>query len=129
MKPVSYWRKSYHVTAVRVTEENMKELAESINAGFVQHSEGEDGYIVLGGDFFAHKGDWIVLDGDSQERWTHEEFMKEFRTLSEVMTVSALQSSLHKIVMDAMHAARFGNENSDSPETIAMDAVKRIIEL
>jgi hypothetical protein len=130
MLTANYWRNSYHVTATRLTPLNIKEMADIVEGTYVGEPEliDEDRYIFLEG-YFAHVGDWVVIHGENREFWEHEEFLKEFHTLSE-LSFEEKTDQIHKIVMEAVHTSVFGiSEQSDNVETIAMDAVKKILDL
>jgi hypothetical protein len=127
MLTANYWRNSYHVTATRLTDSNIRELADVVDGTHVQHSEEDAPYIFLNGDI-GWVGDWVVIHGEEREIWKHEPFLQEFHTLSE-LSFEEKTEQIHKIVMEAVHASVFGSENSDNVETIAMDAVKKILDI
>lgn len=101
---IPYWRKPYGVQAVRITPENIYKLAEEINGECQELGDCWDSpvqYISFGG-IKGFTGDWVVATEDSFRFYTHEEFSKKFRTLSEELSQNEKFARVFGMVMSAM---------------------------
>jgi hypothetical protein len=130
MKTTSYWRKPNHVTAVRITDQNIKELADQMDATFVHHSDDETPFIFVEGDQYGYAGDWLVLAEDKAELWKHEAFMRDFRTFAEEMAENEKLAKIHSLIVSAMSkqdAATYHGESSSGMDIVAMQTAKDIL--
>lgn len=125
-KPVTYWRKTYPVGAVRLTTENMLEVAADV--GFTYNPENEPHIKILGSMGFA--GDWVVQLGESlYVIESHEIFMRRYHTHDEQISNDERYARVHQLVTSAMvkqGKATFEGE-TDGMDLVAIDVTKRIM--
>lgn len=129
----NYVNKTSHVTALRLTEENMAEVADLIEADHCSSkapsSKSNVSSIVLGGRA-AYVGDWIVLkDPEEILVYEHEEFLMDYVSISEALSESDRLAAINEIVLGVMTAGRNGIPNSPGWETAAVLASQQIMKL
>jgi hypothetical protein len=123
----TYVTKNECVTAVRLTDHNVKEIGELIKAEYVDECGGVRLYFERDQDV-AYIGDWVVLGNDGRaECYTDAEFLGKYKSISEALSESEPLAKVNKIVLDAMHAARHGSPESHSWDVVAMLAAQHII--
>jgi len=134
MITTSYWSKAEHVTAVRLNEHNIREVATAIGGelweesnGWAVRSKKPMPYIKMAPRSLAGIGDWVVMRGKNTIRfYSDEKFLAKYHTISEVMADSARLEAVYRVIMDAMHSSRVDNEGFD---TIAASAALQIMDI
>lgn len=86
LKAVTYWRKTYPVEAIRLTEHNIQTVADFLGAEYCTKSK-DDHYISYGGEEGC-AGEWLVKEDEGYLFFSHEEFVKAFKTHAEEMSTN-----------------------------------------
>lgn len=128
-----YWRKTYKVEAVRLTEENAMQIADFMGADYWPASTnfGPEKHAYI--QYMAEKafiGDWIVMIGTRWEFYVHEDFLQKFRTHSEQETQDEKYARVFQLVTSAMHKQDAATYHGDSTGMglVAIEITKRILE-
>jgi hypothetical protein len=136
----TYTAKTECVTAVRLTEHNIREVGELISAEYwappktIDNQERDIARLYVNGGPAcvgggpAYIGDWVVLGNkDTIEVYSDEEFLGKYNSLSEALSESERLTKVYKIISDAMVAGRKGRPGDEGWETVAMLAAKHIL--
>lgn len=113
MSSIEQWnRNSFGVSAVQITEDNLREVAEWCSGRVLADLGSETPYIalVVGSnesrwvEANAYIGDWIIIDEDGrQAHYNDENFRKEYKKRSEIL------AELKRLVGDDTLAAHILN--------------------
>ena len=135
LKATTYWRKTYSVEAIRITENNILEVAEACAGdyddrpnAFAMDRSTPVPHIVLTRSM-AFIGDWVVKVGDLWKVYTHEEFMRSFHTHDEEMANNSRYAKIFTLIGSAM--AKQDRATFDQDQTgmdlILIETTKKVI--
>lgn len=139
IKTTTYWRNSEPVEAVRLTEENIQNIAYTLGALFdpVGNGYGEDDDPVpnmLSGKDRAFVGDWVITNSSHDAGHvfvSHATFMSKHKTHSERIADDEEYARVYLIVAGAMNkqeSATFHDRGaSDEMELVTIYATKAIL--
>jgi hypothetical protein len=131
MQLANYVTKVGSVTAVRLNENNMPEVASLINGSFVSdriEARGVFSVHIIAQCGVAYVGDWLVMGGPGEFGfYTDEEFLGNYHSVSEALSESDRLAKTVEIIRGAMKAARDGDAESNSWEVISTLAAKHIL--
>jgi hypothetical protein len=125
--PVTYWLKTYSVKAVRLTNENIRGIAESIVS--CSYDETHLPNITITGSM-GFAGDWVVQYGENLYGvYTHEAFMRKFHTHDEEMSQNSRYAKIFQHVATAMAKQDKATHQGDQTgmDMIMIQTVKKII--
>lgn len=134
-KPSVFWRKSYRVEAVRLSPENIQNVAEEIGAEYYVSANrynrlkgGPVPTLELNLDM-ARIGDWVVKNGDNYTFLDHEEFLREFTTHSERLASDEKYAKVFQIVVSALQtqAQATFHGDTDGMDLVAIETTKKIL--
>lgn len=130
IKSVTYWRKTFSVEAVRLTTDNMQQLADFLGASHItKHKKNADEfYIDYGGDE-GYAGEWLVRNEDNYYFLGDEEFLKAYRTHSEQESEEARYAKVFQLVISAMNKQSSATYNGDQNgmDLVAIETTKKIL--
>jgi hypothetical protein len=131
-----YWRKTYPVQAVRVTEENIKELARECSGDY---NETPDMFgcnrttpvpNITMTTSMAFVGDWVVKDEQGKFAfYSDKEFAKKYWTHSEEVSSNEKYGRIYQLVAQAMRkqdVATYNGESSYGMDLVAIRITKQI---
>lgn len=133
----TFWRKSESVQAVRLTEHNIKDVAEDIGAEYqkiknmfsVDREEVES--IVLG----KHRcfiGDWVVENDHGIRFYEDKKFLGGFSTHSEILDRDGKYARVFQIIMGVMQAqasATYNQDDAGEMDIVAIDATNKLLRI
>lgn len=125
IKSVMYWRKSYPVEAIRLTSENMQQIADYLGG---EYYLAKDPYISYNNDE-AIAGDWVIKHEDRILFMTHEDFIACFKSHSEEISENVRYAKIFQLVASAMSkqdAATFHGDQ-EGMDLLTIETVKKII--
>jgi hypothetical protein len=132
-KPTDYWRKSYRVQAVRITPDNIREIAEHLDVDVR-----DDKVLDLPAPRLSSPkkgmgfiGDWVVVYSNDDFRFFPDKvFADQFRTHSEQLTSDDKYAKVHQLVMHALHiqAQASFHGDTDGMDLVAIETTKKILE-
>lgn len=138
MKMLDYRRKSYGVQAIRLTELNIREVAENFGCDYSEEPNGfgsdtktpVPNIMILGKRTFI--GDWVVnVEGELSPRfYTHEEFMHKFWTHAEEEVADEKYARVYQLVQAAMSkqdAATYHGDGYGDVHLVAVEVTKAIL--
>lgn len=137
---ITYRRKSYHVEAIRLTRENMRDIAEQNPLRRFEYAEETD---VLGKvgttphirapySGYGFLGDWLVIHEDIVEFYTNQAFTQKFVTISEELSADEKYAMVFQLVIAAMNKqgiAVFNGDGNGETDLVAAEAAKRILQV
>lgn len=133
IKATKFWRKTYGVEAIRVTPENLKELADLLNADSIETGPNQSKCINLGG-MPVVIGDWVVhVTENFFSVFSHEDFVNKFWTHSEREAggESDKYARIFALVRNAMvqqDAITYHGDGSNAEmDRIAVETVQKIM--
>lgn len=137
-KPSVFWSKSYRVQAVRITAENIRDIAEEL--GF-DYSEEPNGF---GPDYdepvphitterkgWGYIGDWVVVYQNEDFRFfPDKEFAERFHTHSERLASDEKYARVFQIVIAALRiqANASYHGDTDGMDLVAIETTKKLLE-
>lgn len=127
LQSVTYWRKTYPVEAIRLTPDNIQQIADYLGAEYCTESAYEP-YIDHGGDE-GYAGEWLVKQGNNYRFCSHEEFMKAFHTHDEQVANDERYAKIFTLVESAMtkqDAATY-HQDQTGMDLLVIETVKKII--
>lgn len=136
VKTTEYWRKTYRIEAVRLTLENMQQIADFLGGEFYTPS-GKDPYIRLGKGSgltgVGYLGEWFVKVGTEKDAYdflSDEEFQKGFHTHNEQVANDEKYAAVFDLVMRAMaiQAKATYHSDTDGLDLVAIETTKKILE-
>lgn len=133
---ILYWRRSYSVKAVRLTVENIVQIAEELGLdysddpnGFGHDTTTSVPHITSVRRGYGFIGDWIVVKEKDFQFFTNDVFAEKFRTHSEQMADDEKYAKVFQLVFGAMEAqaqATF-HQDTDGMDLVAIKTAKKII--
>jgi hypothetical protein len=134
----SYIHKTECVTAVRLNEHNIEEIASLIGGELWKDSDGRAKqtnkpmpHIMISPRVRAGIGDWVAMQGNKVKFYSDEKFQLRYHSLAEALSESDRLAMVHKIIDDAMADgvnSSLGLEDTDW-DVIAMLAAKHILSI
>lgn len=127
IKAVKYWRKSFSIEAIRLTKDNMRQIADFLGAEYCTKTRGSS-YINYGGDE-GYTGEWLIKHGGVFRFLGDEEFQKAYMTHSEQVSEDAKYARIFQLVASAMakqDAATF-QQDQTGMDLLVIETVKKII--
>lgn len=127
----NYWRRSTFVQAVRLTEENLPEIAKFFGVEIDEDIEGNR-YIQYG-NCGGYPGEWLVRE--ENERYffmLDNEFLKRYHTHSERMSEDEKYACVFALVQQAMlkqDSATYHQDGQGEMEVVAINTVNEILKL
>ncbi|QPX71411.1 hypothetical protein SscP1EGY_13 [Streptomyces phage SscP1EGY] len=131
-----YWRKSYSVEAVKITEENILELEKQLPATeYCNESVGLDTppvpklYSEQRG--YGYIGDWVVFYAEEFYEFHAEEvFRKKFHSHSEQLSKDEKYAKVFELVTKAMRTQDAATYHGDTTgmDLVAIETTKKILE-
>lgn len=136
--PSRYWRTSYPVMSVRITEGNIREIAEHLGLDYNDKPNqfGPDKTtpvpnISAPKKGYGFVGDWVVVyDNDDFRFFTAAAFAEKFHKHSEQLSKDDQYAKIHQLVMNALHiqdAATYHGDNTGM-DLVAEQTTKKILE-
>lgn len=133
--PSIFWRTSYRVQAVRITEKNIRDIAEHLGLEYGESSIGLDSppipHIAAPKKGYGYVGDWVVVyTNDDFKFFTDKEFAEKFRTHSEQMTSDEKYAKVFQIVVAALQIQANATYHGDTNgmDLVAIETTKKILE-
>lgn len=126
METTRYWTKSEPVGAVRLTPENIREIA--LETGFLYKEDVSGPYIAYG-KAEIRPGLWLVEDGNYYF-FNHEDFSKRYWTHSEHMAEDEKYARIYQLVRGAMNKqdiATFNGGDNVGMDFVAEETTQRIL--
>lgn len=139
MDTTNYWRKTYHVEAVRLTPDNIRKIVEEIDganlvdmSSLVLDAPSGESCIEMNVDKreYAYIGDWISHVENSFAVHSHEDFMQKFWTEAEELTEDTNLAKVYQLVVSAMQKqgkATYHGDGLDGMDLVAMQTTKKIL--
>lgn len=138
IKTVPYWSKSEMVRAIRLTEDNIHQVAQEIGR---EYSEGLNSMVgdkappipfIMNGKSRAFIGDWVAQldDGFDIVFFEDEEFMKKFTTHTERAADDEKYAKIFQLVMSAMNkqdTATYHGDSNNGMDLVAISTTKQIL--
>jgi hypothetical protein len=132
VKSTTFWRKSYAVEAIRLTNDNYQQVTDAIG-GTV--GETEDGHPVVFFDSVVGKvessiGDWIIQISENRYyRMDPETFARKYNTHSERMAEDEKYAKVHNLVLQAMLKQDSATYHGDGNgmDLVAVEITKQIL--
>lgn len=127
VKPSIFWRKSYRVQAVRITTENIENIANELELEYISKTIP---YLTAERKGFGHIGDWVVVyNNDDFEFFKDEEFAEDFRTHSEQLSTDEKYAKVYELVIGAMRKQDAATYHGDSNgmDLVAIETTKKIL--
>lgn len=123
-----YWRLSYQIEALRLTEDNLQDVAEFIGGEYTKEF-GDEWYVrhVDVGEGYA--GEWLVQHGEMFRFYTDEEFLNRFKTNDEHIHTDRRYAKIFQLVAGAMakqDRATFSGDQTGM-DLLMIETVKRIV--
>jgi hypothetical protein len=130
IKSVPYWRKAYRVEAIRLTLENMQQIADFLGGDYSDIPDGMSKANIqyLGG--IGWDGDWILKVGENYEFIGHEDFMTGYHTHSEQLSTDEKYAKVFQIVVTALQiqANATFHGDTDGMDLVAIETTKRLLD-
>lgn len=132
--PSVFWRTSYRVQAVRITEENIRDIAEQLGLEYRESSVGLDSppvpHVTAPKRGYGFIGDWVVVyENDDFKFFPDKEFAEKFRTHSEQMADDEKYAKVFQTVVAALqiqaHASFHGD--TDGMDLVAIETTKKLL--
>jgi hypothetical protein len=134
METNRYWKRTYPVRAVRITKENISDVAEQIGASYWEdHTRSGQApyYHIASGSDIALVGDWVVSKEEGVYFFlSDEEFTKDYQSLEQRIASDEKFARVFKVVMGAMRAqdvATYFGDNQGEMSLIATKATEQIL--
>ena len=136
--PSIFWRRAYKVQAVRITNDNIREIAEHLG---LEYSEAPNGFgpdydeplphvsSVRRGNGFI--GDWVVVyENDDFKFFPDKEFAERFRTHSEQLAADEKYAKVFQIVVAALQiqANASYHGDTDGMDLVAIETTKKLLD-
>lgn len=127
IKATTYWRKTYSVEAVRLTDENLQTIADYLGAELCVKS-GKEPFINYGGDE-GYVGEWIVARGENFRFYSHEDFLQAFWTHSEELSSNEQYARVFQLVASAMRRQDTATYQGDTSgmDLVVIEVTKKIL--
>jgi len=130
LKSTPFWRKSYRVDAIRLTEDNYKQVAIELGGEHFEGGSCHEPYIVLGGLDFP-VGFWVVkLPNGNYQFEEHEDFLREYHAHAERNAEDEQYAKIYAHVVSAMNRQASATWNGDSNgdmDLVAIETTKSIL--
>ncbi|AVD99497.1 hypothetical protein SEA_BING_75 [Streptomyces phage Bing] len=136
--PSVFWRRSYRVQAVRITKDNILEIAEHLGLDYSEEPNqfGEDKttpvpHITSVRKGYGFIGDWVVVySNDDFKFFPDKEFAERFRTHSEQLAADEKYAKVFQIVVAALQiqAQASFHGDTDGMDLVAIETTKKLLE-
>lgn len=126
--PSVFWRKSYRVQAVRITTENIEDIANELDLDYVNKTIP---YLTAERKGFGQIGDWVVVySNDDFKFFPDKEFAEKFRTHSEQLFTDEKYAKVFQVVVAALQiqANATYHGDTDGMDLVAIETTKRLLE-
>lgn len=130
VETVKVWRKSYPAEAVRLTEDNFRQIAGYLGGDYYE-PVGKTPYIKYGTQSETTLGDWVVqFSGELCLSFTHEEYAQKFLTTTERLSTDEQYARITELVRRAMiaqDAATYHGDGEGDMTLLLETTVKKIL--
>lgn len=113
MEMIEFWRNTFRVEAVRITEGNIKEIAEKVGAEYWEFPKH-----IVKDRRRAFVGDWYVYVTGIHQFFSHDNFTRKFQTHEEILSSDEKYAKVYQLVKSAMSKQDAATYHGD---TAAMD--------
>lgn len=132
VRSTTFWRKSYPVEAIRLTDDNLQQVADSIGGTIGETADGRPVMLFdsVVGKVEAAIGDWIIQITESRfYRMDAETFAKKYGTHSERVAEDEKYARVHNLVCEAMVKQDSATYHGDSNgmDLVAVEITKKIL--
>lgn len=137
-KPSVFWRRTYKVQAVRITNDNIREIAEHLGLEYGEEPNqfGPDKttpvpHITSMRRGYGFIGDWVVVyENDDFRFFPDKEFAERFRTHSEQLASDEKYAKVFQIVVAALQiqANATYHGDTDGMDLVAIETTKKLLE-
>jgi hypothetical protein len=126
VKATRFWYKSYSVEAVRVTEQNIADIARECGGDYNEL----DRYMNVG-NVNIYVGDWVLEVGKGlYQFWSDEEFQEKFQTnvqrLSEDEKFAKITELVHGVAL-AQDSSTYHGDGVGEMDVVIETAVRKIL--
>jgi len=132
--PTIFWRKSYRVQAVKITEENIGEIAEHLGVDYIGEPTDRDDistpHLLSARKGYGCIGDWLVVYQNDDFRFFPDKvFAEEFRA-PEQLSADDKYAKVHQLIVNAMHiqAQASFHGDTDGMDLVAIETTKKLLE-
>jgi hypothetical protein len=128
MELMNFWRKSYRVQAVRLTQENMREIAEVIGGDYVERPNPVIPHITKNGNA-GFVGDWYLYTKNIHLFFADDDFTSSFQTHAQTFSENEEYARIFQLVMSAMNATAKAVHDGGSTgmDLLAMQTTRQIL--
>lgn len=136
-KPSVFWRKTYRVEAVRITTENIRDIAEHLGLEYGEEPNtfGPDKktpvpHITSVRKGYGFVGDWVVVYPNEDFRFYPDKvFAEDFRTHSEQLSTDEKYAKVFELVTQAMRKQDAATYHGDSNgmDLVAIETTKKLL--
>lgn len=135
LKSTPFWSKPRRVDAIRLTEENIRKVADEIGGDYSWGTDEDPTpsitYWNTSTGSWVTIGQWVAVDAEGSVRfYDHEEFMRKFYTHAERQTEDEKYAKIYALVISAMNRQASATWNGDSNgdmDIVAIETVKKIL--
>lgn len=133
--PSVFWRRAYKVQAVRITKDNILEIAEHLGLEYGEESIGLDTppveHVTAPKRGYGFIGDWVVVyQNDDFKFFPDKEFAEKFRTHSEQLAADEKYAKIFQIVVAALQiqAQASYHGDTDGMDLVAIETTKKLLD-
>ncbi|QEQ93937.1 hypothetical protein SEA_KARDASHIAN_72 [Streptomyces phage Kardashian] len=132
IKSTTFWRKSYAVEAIRLTNDNIQKVADEIDGSLGETADGDPIVIFnsVVGRVQAAIGDWLIQISEGRfYRMEDEAFARKYSTHSERAAEDEKYAKVHNLVLEAMRKQDTATYHGDSNgmDLVAVEITKKLL--